>query len=223
MPEQSERGSGQLREVPEISLDPASIAIDLAGKRLADIYVDAHPAAQSLIDRVSQQPPLGMGTEKLVYPYGEGKVASFMTRHWSTTHYTPERQKANFYRRKLLHLLLPDGIPDIHLAGTVPPMLILERIEPPANKVLQALAAIRRPRAKRRLKQKLQSLGIGYELNPADFVTNRKGKSSYVDNLNHDGMDRPAVEAAIEDLSPEEQAKALRYLARLDKFGVTRS
>jgi hypothetical protein len=102
-------------------------------------------------------------------------------------------------------------------------MLILERVEPPANKALQVLVAIRKPRAKRRLKQKLQSLGIGYELNPADFVTNHKGKSSYVDNLNHDGMDRPAVEAAIEDLSPEEKAKALRYLARLDKFGVTRS
>jgi hypothetical protein len=91
MPEQSERDSGQLREVPEITLDPASIAIGLAGKRLADIYVDAHPAAQALIDRVSQQPPLGRGTEKLVYPYGEGKVVSFMTRPWSTTHYTPER------------------------------------------------------------------------------------------------------------------------------------
>lgn len=96
--------------------------------------------------------PLGMGSEKVVYPYGDDgdRVVAFIyNSHDRST--SAGDMKGKFYAGKLLHVLMPENFPDVHMTGSQPPMIIAERINPPENFVLRALAWARRPIANRRL------------------------------------------------------------------------
>jgi len=194
--------------------------MEISNRRLAGIYPTAHPAAQMLLDEVMLTPPLASGTEKVIYPYGygENKVVAFMTTDWAQSYYSPEQQKVNFYRRKLLHLLLPQHIPDIHLAGTAPKMLILDRVEEPPTSEVSAVAAIRELFAVRRLCRKLDALGVRYQAGDINFMTDRTGTINYVDNVVTWNTKKPFVKSSIDKLEPQEKAKALRYLNRLEKL-----
>lgn len=62
--------------------------------------------------------PLGEGGEKKVYihPEDEEKVVAFFRRGQASSE-TPASMKGRFYLTKILHLLIPDSIPDIHFAS----------------------------------------------------------------------------------------------------------
>lgn len=191
-----------------------------ARERLGAIRGNAHPAAQKLMDRVGHEVPLGDGAEKVVYPYGDEKVVAFLSDHpaYSERDHSPEAMKVTYYQQKLLHLLLPENIPDIHLAGSSPPMLIMDKIERPTSLKEKVVATIKRPFSRFRLTRKLNRLGIYADTSPGNFVSSAEGVSNYVDTFSW-LMDGKTIERSMRKLPAAEQAKAKKYLSRLETLG----
>ena len=63
--------------------------------------------------------PIGVGGEKKVYqdPKNPDRVVGIFREHIEET---PNQIKARFYLTKILHLLFPKNIPDMHWAGSEP-------------------------------------------------------------------------------------------------------
>ncbi|MFA6427013.1 MAG: hypothetical protein WCW16_01000 [Candidatus Magasanikbacteria bacterium] len=72
--------------------------------------------------------PIGSGAERVVYnhPEDERKVIGIFHDYASET---PEQVKARFYFTKILHIIYPHNIPDIHHAGTDPHVIISDKLD----------------------------------------------------------------------------------------------
>src|SRR3989338_10688468 len=71
---------------------------------------------------------IGHGSEKRVFhdvDHPRGVVGVF---HDEVNYRGPEYAKAQFYLTKILHLLLPNNIPDMHLAATEPRVVALDKV-----------------------------------------------------------------------------------------------
>ena len=68
-------------------------------------------------DKVETQKSLGKGGEKTVYPYPDNSqrvIGVYSSKHEFLWEKSPEYNKAKFYLTKILHMLFPENIPDIH-------------------------------------------------------------------------------------------------------------
>ncbi len=86
--------------------------------------------------------PIGEGRDKKVYPDAGNKdrVIAEFKEHIEET---PNQIKARYYLTKILHLILPKNIPDMHMAGSEPNVYKVDKIEvDESQKVMQEFATI---------------------------------------------------------------------------------
>jgi hypothetical protein len=79
---------------------------------------------------------LGTGAEKTVYTDPDNEKLAKAVFHKEArettsdgTEQTPEYIKARFYLTKILHLLYPKNIPDMHMSASEPNMIVVDRAE----------------------------------------------------------------------------------------------
>lgn len=72
--------------------------------------------------------PIGEGYEKVVYSdtNNENRVVAKFKEHVKET---PNQIKARYYLTKILHLLFPENIPDMHWAGSEPHAYQVDKVE----------------------------------------------------------------------------------------------
>lgn len=193
--------------------------------RLDWSYEQAGPQARRKLEAITQVSPAGTGVEKIVYEFGSDKVVSLLAPHSPETaskDYSPDALKRTFYQRKLLHLLAPECVPDIHLAGTAPPILVLERVQRPAGKA-EFLKAIDLRKQKiqngERPLSALFALGVGIDPTGDNIILAKNGSTVYVDNPTG-AMNKDVLEEAIAELPELKRRKALKYMDRLESLGA---
>lgn len=193
-----------------------------ARERLEGIYDTAHPAAQRLIEKKRDEEPLGAGAEKVVYAHGDKKVLAFLTERKKEPN-LPDRMKESFYISKILHLLLPENIPDIHLAGSQPAVMVAERINPPDNYGKRILSRLKKPFAKALLVHRIHKLGVFVDTFPSNFMLNSSGKPNYIDSFIFSySLMSGKLERALQDLPDAERQKGRRYVERLKQLEATK-
>ncbi|HOX41138.1 MAG TPA: hypothetical protein PK263_03015 [bacterium] len=157
---------------------------------------------------------VGEGAEKTVFdnPYREGQLcAIYRYPRDSAT------MKSRYYLNKVLHLLFPKHIPDIHLATTAPPSIIVDEVKESQNTLSRIFNIIRKPFSARMLEYRLYRLGVGVDPSDPNFIFNKNGLINYIDNpINYD-ID--ALRRAVKNkLKSGEQSQALDYISRLEKI-----
>ena len=170
------------------------------------------------------------GDEKLIYedPNSKEKVIALYKERQLES---PNTVKARFYLTKILHLLFPQNIPDIHWSGSDPHGYSTQRVE---ETRLGRLKNSLRPYYKSKqdkkdevaLTNKFDQLGIGFDHGPLNFMEDLDSKIVYVDsfwpwqvimgeeklelNFNIDKLN-----SAIEDLPEGSRKVAQNHLSRL--------
>lgn len=72
--------------------------------------------------------PIGVGSEKRIYndPINKDRVIAKFHEHIEET---VNQTKARYYLTKILHLLLPKNIPDMHWTGSDPHAYAIDKVE----------------------------------------------------------------------------------------------
>ncbi len=220
-PDSSDTGAGTV-------LDPVSPfvkaeAAERFAHRFQHSYSQAGSFGKTLLEAAAQTLPLGSGAEKIVYEFGANKVAAILAPYspeHSNKDYSPEVMKRKFYERKLLNLLAPESIPDIHMAGTSPPMLILDRVHRAGSRDEVAVAIERKTRFGRKDPQsELSALGLRIDPTGDNLILDKGGNTVYVDNP-MGKLNKQALVEAIDALSDLDKKRALKYLSRLKEHGA---
>lgn len=97
---------------------------------LANIDVTSN-LGEVVLNAYHDREPLGMGREKVVYPLIERTgqaIAFYMNYGGENGQISSDRLKQNYYRARLMHLLLPDNIPDAHFVGSDPPRMHVDMV-----------------------------------------------------------------------------------------------
>lgn len=136
---------------------------------------------------------------------------------------TPHQVKARFYLTKILHLLFPKNVPDIHMASSDPHAITVERVGD--NKEEKSPDYLE----KVRLQEEFERLGVSLDKNkPDNYKCDKDGNVVYVDSFRpwslyrgelFCGYDSVELQKAIQGLKDEEQRElALSYLNRLEEL-----
>lgn len=173
--------------------------------------------------------PLGGGGEKEVYenPNNPEQTLGIFHRRKAES---PERAKGRFYLTKILHLLFPKNVPNMHLATSDPYAIVTDKVENENNPI---------PYEQRNASQvkdvsgKLKAAGLT-ELDEfrANFKLDKEGNVNYVDSFRpwfktmnpgepgelQAGFDKEKLEAAIQNLDEDKKELAMTYLQRLNEL-----
>lgn len=166
---------------------------------------------------------IGEGLHKKIYqhPTDESKVvAVFKHQAWPL-----EMIKSRFYLNKILHLLFPENIPDIHLAASQPFSLILDKANGLKVSPLDLLGNIH----KSQLMEDLNRVGVTFDPSSTNFIKDKKDKTiKYVDtfSVEKDGLGFTLSvfklrKSVLDKLEGNKQLKALSYLQRLNDLQKT--
>lgn len=170
---------------------------------LQDASEIAAPAAAKLINNLTDAEPLGVGAEKAVYDLGNGKVVTFLAPK------NAETLRRQFYTQKLAHLLLPNNIPNVHLVGSRPPLMILDKV-------------LSGPRVdygtfwdgNNELITRMREVGIKYiDYGGDNFIRDSLGQTHYVDSLDF-GQDLSGLAKVIDSMKGSEAKRARFYASR---------
>lgn len=168
---------------------------------------------------------LGSGTEKRVYEDPNNPDRALGIYHESQTE-SAERVKGRFYLTKILHLLLPKNVPDMHLAASDPHAIVVDKVrgwnavdyvDYDENKFSSAF---------KELRSKLESVGIdwidGYSEN---FIFDKDGNLFFVDSFQpwseescKSWFDKEKLELALQNLEDKKRDEGLSYLKRLEEL-----
>lgn len=167
------------------------------GERTLTVYHDSEPR--------------GMGSEKVVYPNkdrGDQVVAFYRGHEEGSEDLTVDELKQKYFTIKLMHLLLPEHIPDAHLVGTEPRRMHLDAVadNPMDDELFGTLY--------KDLKAKARALGVFLDPKPSNFLLDDDGYLKYVDDF---GLpeDSSAIEAEIGKIEdPTLRERAHRYATR---------
>lgn len=186
------------------------------------------------------QEPLGIGDEKKVYQDKENpdRVIGMYKRK----EISPEQTKARYYLTKILHILLPKNIPDVHLSTAKPNAIMRKKVELGSahhtirgrmlekgflNKekhIVEALGTIRNDVRIIELKRKLNDIGVNFDDFSGNFGIDNKGNAQYIEDFQPFNLspnyifvfNYSALEKAIMNLPQKEHDKAIKYLERLN-------
>ena len=155
--------------------------------------------------------PLGMGAEKVVYPHKDRSdqvVAFYKDRGDGSEGLSAYELKSRYYTIRLMHVLLPDNIPDAHLVGTNPRGMHLDAVahNPMDEETFKRLYED--------LRTKAGALGVFLDPKRSNFVLGDDGKLKYVDDF---GLpeDFTPIEVAISKIEDETmRERAQRYASR---------
>lgn len=178
---------------------------------------------------------VGEGNEKQVYkdPTNSEHVLSIFIEN--NPKYTPQFRKGTFYLTKVLHLLFPKNIPNVHLVSTKPNTnkadfvngTSLAEITDSKKTPLQA--------KKKDLMEGLRQLGIPFfDFHSANLLVDKNDNLVFVDSFrpwitqgdHRNGNKRVSrlynvekLKQAINDkLSPEQKIEAEKYINRLEQL-----
>jgi hypothetical protein len=181
--------------------------------------------------------PIGAGAEKKVYqdPENADRVIGVFE---EDTRETPNQIKARFYLTKILHLLFPKNIPDMHWAGSEPNSFQADKGEhSELHKIIntgkethisfeEAMESIESDSAVSDFLKELDKLGIrSMDYASVNYSHDSEGNPLYLDTFyvwkkRNDGKlqlfcDLDKLEDAIDLLSDEDNVRAKSYLSRL--------
>lgn len=174
------------------------------------ILANLHPATalgEAVLRAYDDREPLGMGSEKVVYPHVYRKDrAVAIYQNWGEKPIAELKQI--YFTRKLMHLLWPDNIPDAHFVGFDPPRMELDMVtsQPMRDDQFARLYA--------ELKAKTGSTGIFLDPKPSNFLLGDDGNLKYVDDF---GLpdDLRGLENEIQKIEdPATRDTALEYASR---------
>jgi hypothetical protein len=186
-------------------------------------HASASPYVQAILDDLSGEHQVGNGDFKLVYNYLPGKVVGFYKDPVNEACDLAIRRE--FYARKVAHALLPDLIPNIHLAVTNPGLLIVDKVEETATfrrdpsygteKDAQILSMHETVSA-------LAAKGITVDAHRDNIILNNDGHGVYIDDVYGEccDWDMPLVNMSIGKLPNHQQIAAGRHLGRVIDLGV---
>lgn len=168
---------------------------------------------------------LGRGGEKSVYENPNNPEQAVGLFHRSKAE-SAERAKGRFYLTKIMHLLFPKNIPDMHLAASNPYAIIVDKIE---NESKAVTYEHRDTSDLRGVTRKIKEAGGSPDDNWFNFKFNKEGDINYVDSFRpwfkYPGkselqldFDKEKLEAAVQNLDDDKKELALSYLKRLDEM-----
>lgn len=188
------------------------------------------------------QEPFGVGEEKKVYQDKENpdRVIGKYRREKNN----PFQVKGSYYLTKILHVLFPKNIPDIHLAAMKPTVSVRKKVElgtahhfireqwlkeemigkENEHHINRAMSEITNDPKISALKDKLHSAGVDVDNFPGNFGIDDEGNAQYIEDFypfhpspnDVFAFDYSALLKAIMDLPEKERSKALKYLERLN-------
>ncbi|HET7528686.1 MAG TPA: hypothetical protein VFJ84_00455 [Candidatus Saccharimonadales bacterium] len=166
-------------------------------------------AARLLLEKAQAKSHIGSGCEKDVFDYDGHRVISFFTHASLEPRYVAPMVKTFYYSAKLGHLLLPDNIPDAHLALASPPAIIFDRVYGERDNITLE--------ERHGFRLMLERIGITQACDLADgnLIRRPDGSLAYVDTVNAGRLiNNPELDAYIETLDPETAQEARRLQAR---------
>ncbi|MDO8429812.1 MAG: hypothetical protein Q7S73_00385 [bacterium] len=139
--------------------------------------------------------------------------------------------KARFYLTKILHMLSPENMPDIHLVSSNPKLIVMDKVE--GNDLVdEEKDWKKRQQEIKKLKDKFSNIGINIlDDTPANFRYDYNGNLVYLDNLYPWGQslrssenkstvfyyDEKKLEAALKSLKEQGNRElGLSYLERVE-------
>lgn len=164
---------------------------------------------------------LGKGIEKKVYENPHNPERAVGVFHVLR----PESQetiKARFYLTKIIHLLFPKNIPDMHSVTSDPKTIEVDKIDDDGS--LPAENLKRFVPNYHSLVEKLYDLGLAFDHADVNYKFDKKGDFYYVDSFlpwHSRAPEEPPflhiekLKAEIEKLDPAKKELALGYLDRL--------
>lgn len=147
---------------------------------------------------VEKMQPLGEGAEKKVYihPEDEDKVVAFF-REGPKSLETAMSMKGRFYLTKILHILMPDSIPDIHFASRNDDATLISERKHLGEKYLEL--------------SRLNRLALHGEMTRNQFVDLSNAGIDHSSSLDRDSLDslynRLKELGVLNDLSPQNLGK----------------
>lgn len=204
-----------------------------------------HPGVGEMITRLSSKEPIGVGTRSVVYDYpgNPNRVMSFVHTKYEFDENSeaypaedleipPAEVKARGYLSKLLNILAPGIVPHVYLAGSRPPVLVLEKIHtdpkpdfvgnPNSHEYQRELEDRRQTvyKAIEPINQVLRDFGIGYDDYNVlgNYLRNKEGNYVYVGKLDFSNVDLAKMHDAVSKLNADKQKEAKRVLERFEKF-----
>jgi hypothetical protein len=163
------------------------------------------------IENIKKQEEIGSGAEKrvFVHPDDPQKIVAVFRGNESVY-----KIKERFYINKILSLLYPNNIPDIHLAASQPAVLVIDHI---IGKKINSWN-LKHLFQKIIIEWRLKKVGIHIDDNSCNFMADQKnGKVFYIDGFIGDfRWDKERLLKSINKLNPQKRQKALNYLNRLE-------
>lgn len=186
------------------------------------------------------QEPFGIGAEKKVYQdkANPDRVIGMYKRK----EISPEQAKARYYLTKILHIILPKNIPDVHLSVAKPNVIMRKKVElgsahhvireqwlkekmiDRANEhhINRAMGNIANDPKVRTLKDKLFNAGVDVDNFPGNFGIDNEGNAQYIEDFGdiyfesgRFSFNEDKLTSAIEALPRKEREKALGYLEKV--------
>lgn len=154
--------------------------------------------------------PLGEGREKTIFvsPDDPEKIIGIFKEPAESA----EEVRARFYLTKILHILYPQHIPDMHASISEPHAIEADRVHGEESTRKQNDV----------IKDRFFELGVKLDSKPANYVAEEGGPAQYVDTIRvwfRDGTPNynpQKLREAIFKLDEGERSNALSYLARLE-------
>ncbi len=209
---------GQAQEVVPSDGSQAELAPELGQDVAPEPAVQQEPTGfERWIERVKRQPEVGHGGEKDVFPHPDDPRKVVAVFHNEV--FRPAKQesiylmKRRYYTNKILSLLYPDNIPDIHLAASQPKALVLDRVE--GDEI--SPWSIRQRLSMRLIERRLGKIGIMIDSNDCNFMVGQDGAVSYVDSPfgAFHGKKKRVMRLAAK-LGPQGKQRVSTYLNRLE-------
>ena len=130
---------------------------------------------------------IGEGDEKVVYedPNSKEKVIAVFKERIPES---PNTVKARFYFTRILHLLFPNNIPDIHWSGSNPHAYSTKRVDEDLARGIKNSFRLYYKTKKQKegiseLTENLHQLGMGLDIGPYNFMEDSSGQMLYVDSF----------------------------------------
>lgn len=179
---------------------------------IGDLTLNAIKAAtaigESILSSYYGHEPLGMGSEKVVYhrlDRGDQAIAFFQNRWGDEDGISIEELKKKYYAVKLMHVLIPEHIPDAHFMGSDPPRFHFDIVK------AQSLGEAAQREAYKVVACKTRALNVFIDPKTSNFLVDNEGVPKYVDDF---GMpsDTSKIYEAIEAIDdPNMRKRAERF------------
>lgn len=164
---------------------------------------------------------IGSGSDKTVFTDPSNPEKAVGIFHPSVEE-TPLQARGRFFLSKILHILFPENIPNIHFSGHNPKAII-------TTKIHHGVPVETSKEEKSDLVKKLKSVGLMVDDVSDNIIRSEDGHIVYTDNqapwyiynfperkTKEKTYDTEKINAAIEQLPTEKREQALTYLSQLE-------